>query len=141
MEESVHELKTEDSALVHQDVRWPNIIAGGNEVKAVIDWERAISGDPYYDLAKTEQSLLQFKRPKTRKSYRKYFLEGYRDFKDLPDNWEKLRSFYRALRPVEALWTFEGWTEGMSSERKDEMASSKEKELKEKVEDFRRNYS
>lgn len=140
VEESVNDMDSGDNALVHQDVRWPNIIAGTSSINAVIDWERAISGDPYYDLAKAEQSLLQFKRPKTRESYRKYFLDGYTDFEDLPDNWEKLRSFYRALRPVEALWTFEGWTEGMSSDKKEEMALDKEKELKEKVEAFRKDY-
>ena len=140
VEESVHELNAGDSALIHQDVRWPNIIAGESEVNVVIDWERSISGDPYYDLAKAEQSLLQFKRPETRDSYRKYFFEGYKDFKDLPDDWEKYRAFYRALRPVEALWTFEGWTKEMSNDKKEEMASNKEKELKEKIRRFRKNY-
>jgi aminoglycoside phosphotransferase (APT) family kinase protein len=140
VEESVHKLNAGNSALVHQDVRWPNIIAGRSEINSVIDWERAIAGDPYYDLAKTEQSLLQFKRPETRESYRKHFLKGYRDFKDLPDNWEEIRAFYRALRPVEAVWTFDGWTRGMSSDKKEKMALDKEKELKEKVEAFRKDY-
>lgn len=137
VDEFIDVIDTDRASLVHQDVRWPNIIAGDNSINALIDWERAIAGDPLYDLAKAEESLLQFKRGETRDRYRGYLIDGYNDFIDLPDNWRRVRGFYRALRPVEALWTFNGWTSGMEESRKDEMAVKKERKLKNRMESFR----
>ena len=123
-------------SIIHQDFRWPNVLCGKRNIKAVIDWERALSGDPVYDFVKAEKSLLQFKRIDTRERYLEYLVEGYRTEANLPEDWRWKRDFYRALRPVEALWTFEGWTKEMNEEKKDLMADRKEKELLERIEEF-----
>jgi len=121
------------SAIIHQDFRWPNILVEGSEISAVLDWERALYADPEYDLAKAEESLLQFKTKKACEKYRKSFFQGYKTHRSLSDNWEKKRNFYRALRPVEALWTFKGWTKNMSKDKKDEMASINVEKLNRRI--------
>jgi aminoglycoside phosphotransferase (APT) family kinase protein len=40
-----------EPVLVHGDYRLGNLIWSGTEVVAVLDWEDAAAGDPYYDLA------------------------------------------------------------------------------------------
>lgn len=127
--------------IVHQDIRWPNMKMQGDQVSTVFDWERSISGHHEYDLFKAEESLIQIRTDKLEDRYRKQLLDGYRDYMDLDSGWKRRRDFYRAVRPVEALWTFDGWTDGMDKERKDEMAELKQSELKERIERYRKNYS
>ena len=127
--------------LVHQDVRWPNMKVQGKTVSTIFDWERSISGHHEYDLFKAEESLIQVRSDGLDEKYRQHFLKGYRKHMDLDTGWKQRRDFYLAVRPVEALWTFDGWTDGMSEDRKDEMAEVKRSELKERIERYREKYS
>jgi len=120
-------------SIIHQDYRWPNILVDKSSVSAVLDWERALYGDPEYDLAKAEESLLQFKTEEKRKIYRESLFDGYREERTFSKNWEEKRAFYRALRPVEALWTFDGWTKGMDDNKKDRMASENKEKLRQRI--------
>jgi fructosamine-3-kinase len=132
---------TSSPCLVHQDVRWPNMKVQGKTVSTIFDWERSISGHHEYDLFKAEESLIQVRSEGLEENYRQHFLDGYRKHMDLNEGWKQRRDFYRAVRPVEALWTFEGWTDGMSEERKDEMAEVKRSELEERIERYREDYA
>ncbi|MFB6209674.1 MAG: phosphotransferase family protein [Candidatus Nanohaloarchaea archaeon] len=125
-----------DACLIHQDFRWPNILVDGDQISRIVDWERALSGHHEYDLAKAEESILQFTTQKAREKYRDYFLDSYMQRVSLEEGWSERRKFYRALRPVEALWTFEGWSKGMREEKKQELAEKKRQRLLERIENF-----
>lgn len=43
--------------LLHNDFHSGHIFVEDNRVTGIIDWERALSGDPYYDLAVSEYFL------------------------------------------------------------------------------------
>jgi aminoglycoside phosphotransferase (APT) family kinase protein len=127
--------------LIHQDYRWPNIKVKGSSVSTVFDWERALAGHPEYDLAKAEESLIQLKSDRLYQKYRESFLKGYKKRNCLEPGWDRRVMFYKALRPVEAMWTFEGWTDGMSEEKRNAMARYQRNELNRKIEGFKEEYS
>ena len=129
-----------DPCVIHQDFRWPNMKVDGDTVSAVFDWERALAGHHEYDLTKSLKSLVQVRSENLRKEYRKSFLKGYQKYMDLDNDWKKRKKFYRALRPVEALWTFESWTKGMSKDKKEEMAELHRSNLEERINQFLEEY-
>ncbi|WP_040801030.1 phosphotransferase family protein [Nocardia higoensis] len=69
---------TESGAVVHGDYRLANVMLGaGNRVVAVLDWEEAGSGDPYFDLAWTLQGADGPDDPVMGLAPRAWFLERY----------------------------------------------------------------
>jgi fructosamine-3-kinase len=71
-------LKLERGCLVHKDMALWNIIGSKNTIKAIIDWDDAISGDPTDDIS----LLACFHSGEFINSV----LEGYKEIRDLPDN-------------------------------------------------------
>ncbi|MFB6099983.1 MAG: phosphotransferase family protein [Candidatus Nanohalobium sp.] len=137
VEENLDVLKYVDSpCIIHQDFRWPNVKVSGDKVSTVFDWERAVAGHAEYDLAKAEESLIQVDSNGLYRKYRESLLKGYRKHSKLEDGWERRMQFYKAVRPVEALWTFEGWTEGMNEEKKEAMAEYQRNQLKKRIENY-----
>jgi Ser/Thr protein kinase RdoA (MazF antagonist) len=47
-------------ALIHQDVKWDNCLVGPDDHLRLIDWEVAVAGDPYWDLASALSQYLSF---------------------------------------------------------------------------------
>jgi aminoglycoside phosphotransferase (APT) family kinase protein len=66
--------------LLHGDLGNHNIIADGNKITALIDWEDCMSGDPIFDLAYWGTFF--------RDHYRSQLLEGYCQEKLLPNDFE-----------------------------------------------------
>jgi len=45
------------AAVCHEDYRPGNMIGTGDEIRAVLDWDNAFSGDPQYDVARAERAF------------------------------------------------------------------------------------
>lgn len=103
----VDEIKFEP-VLVHEDFRPGNLIVKNNEIEAVIDWERALVGHNEYDLFKAERDFidLKFRTENIREKYRGYLLDGYREVRELEDDWEQRRDFYRFIHIIQDLRVF-----------------------------------
>jgi len=139
VEENIEVVDTgADPCVIHQDFRWPNMKV--DSISAVFDWERALAGHHEYDLTKSLKSLVQVRSENLREEYTKSFLKGYQKFMDLDDSWRQRKKFYRALRPVEALWTFESWTEGMNKDKKEKMAELHKSNLEERINEYLEEY-
>lgn len=100
VEENLHLLESRDNpVLLHQEFSPRNMVGTSESINAVIDWERAISGDPEYDLATTEKHIIQARdgNPETRENaeeIRKTLYEGYKSKRQLDQGWEKRRNLY-----------------------------------------------
>lgn len=97
-----------EPVLVHEDFRPGNLIVKDNEIKAVIDWERALVGHSEYDLFKAERDFidLKFRTEKTREKYRGCLIDGYREIRELEEGWERRREFYRFIHILQDLRVF-----------------------------------
>jgi aminoglycoside phosphotransferase (APT) family kinase protein len=100
VEENLHLLESRDKpVLLHQEFSPRNMVGTSESINAVIDWERAISGDPEYDLATAEKHIIQAKSgdPEPRENaeeIRKTLYEGYKSKRQLDQGWEKRRNLY-----------------------------------------------
>jgi fructosamine-3-kinase len=84
-------LGIDQGCLVHKDVALWNLLGNTREIKSVIDWDDAISGDPTDDLA----LIACFHNGNEIKA----LLDGYREYKVLPDNFEQ-RFWLHLLRNI-----------------------------------------
>jgi aminoglycoside phosphotransferase (APT) family kinase protein len=100
VEENLHLLESRDNpVLLHQEFSPRNMVGTSEGINAVIDWERAISGDPEYDLATAEKHIIQARdgNPEKRENaeqIRKILYEGYKSKRQLDQGWEKRRNLY-----------------------------------------------
>lgn len=69
------------SRLLHGDLGAHNVLADGERVTAVIDWEDALAGDPVFDIAYWGTFV--------RDPMREHFLEGYARAGALPHDFER----------------------------------------------------
>ena len=85
--------------LLHTDLNSENVFVDSEgEVSCVIDWEYATAGDPGWDLASVERACLQ--EGPFSPADRNALLEGYRAIRNLPAEYERRRTLYRAFLPV-----------------------------------------
>ncbi len=126
LDESAALLSPDDGAmpgrvtLVHEDLYPGNVLAG--RPPGVIDFESAMVGDPGYDLARTEDAVLDG-RPDldraTRERVRDALYAGYRAGADafgtptgpdgLPPGYRRRRPTYRVLTHLSMVHAFEHW--------------------------------
>ncbi|WEL19456.1 phosphotransferase family protein [Candidatus Nanohalococcus occultus] len=90
----------DEFVLVHQEFSPRNLVGDEKGINAVVDWERAISGDPEYDLFTAEKHLLQAEPDKPEVSdkadeIRKTLIQSYREERELADGWRKRRRLYQ----------------------------------------------
>ncbi|WP_414837026.1 phosphotransferase [Candidatus Nanohalococcus occultus] len=90
----------EEFVLVHQEFSPRNLLFDENGVNAVVDWERAISADPEYDLFTAEKHFLQAEPGKPAVSdnaeeITENLIESYREERELADGWRKRRYLYQ----------------------------------------------
>lgn len=85
-------------SLVHKDYHVPHILAKGNTIKGIIDFEWAIAGDPCLDI--TKACLWMFPSDP---AMEKIFLRGYRRTKTLGKEFDARRPLYKVLTLFSAL--------------------------------------
>jgi len=120
--------------MVHQDFSFKNMIVEGDEIKAVIDWERAISGHRELDLFKFERSLMsKFRTRKIGNKYGDLLIKEYNSIKHLESGWERRRKIYMLISLIQTMWTFEEWSEDIPEKVKEGIKENMEKEFDNRV--------
>ncbi len=82
-------LEMDQGCLVHKDMALWNLLGTSHSIKAVIDWDDSISGDPADDI-----SLLACFHPW---AFIEQVMEGYKEYKEMPENFS-IRFWMHLLR-------------------------------------------
>lgn len=116
----------ENFVLCHDDYRPGNIMARNGEIVAVIDWARAFSGDPLYDLI---NSGYHFDNDEKEQIPNKEFQRGYNEsYKSVPD--EKRKNLYLLNSIIGQMIGFSTiWGSSYSTEEQKEIRSKLSKDL------------
>jgi aminoglycoside phosphotransferase (APT) family kinase protein len=109
----------EKKKLVFYDFRPDNVIAKNGRIEALIDFERACSGDPLWDYAYSEMSFVEPHRyydmhepPKAdEERLREAFQRGYEKKIKLGGNWRQKVNLYKLGIVIKRFNTFKNWTE------------------------------
>ncbi|PSG98834.1 MAG: hypothetical protein BRC29_01765 [Nanohaloarchaea archaeon SW_7_43_1] len=130
------QLEEPEKTLVFYDFRPDNVITEDGKIKALIDFERAWSGDPLWDYAYSEMSFVEpyhyFTMHKPRKAgdaeLREVFQKGYEQEEQLGTGWRRKVKLYKLGIIIKGFITFKGFTEGM--EMSEEEINRQEKLLR-----------
>lgn len=110
VEDHVARAAAPDPALLHRDFRPANLLFRDGAVAGVVDWERAVAGDPLYDLVKAEMNFAaQFPAAERERRW-DAFLRGYRGVRPVPEAPDRT-DLYRFLHVLEILWAAPLWME------------------------------
>lgn len=126
----------EKKKLVFYDFRPDNVIAKNGRIKALVDFERAWSGDPLWDYAYSEMSFVEphhyynmHKPPNADEDrLREAFQRGYEEKIKLRGNWRQKVDLYKLGVVIKRFNTFKNWTE--STEMTEEEIGRQEKLLR-----------
>ena len=122
--------------MVHQDYSFKNMIVVGTEVKVVIDWERALSGNSELDLFKFERSIQSKFRTKSKaEKYGAFLLETYTDSIELESGWEQRRNIYMLISLIETMWTFSEWSQDLPENIAEGLEKNMRKEFYNRIND------
>ncbi|NMJ77227.1 phosphotransferase [Nanohaloarchaea archaeon] len=120
------ELTEPEKKLVFYDFRPDNVIARNGMIEALIDFERAWSGDPIWDYAYSEMSFVEphhyyemQEPPKAdEERLQEAFQRGYEKKIKLGGNWRQKVNLYKLGIVIKRFNTFKNWTEskGMTEE-------------------------
>jgi len=89
---------------IHFDMKPDNLIFKDGELEAILDWEKAISGNPEWDL---QYSMIQFgagqfESETIAEEMSKQLFKGYLEKRELSENWRRRLLYYNMI------WTFKG---------------------------------
>lgn len=109
---------TKDSCCVHWDVSPDNLIIKNGGINAVIDWEKAVSGPPEWDLANSRVQMIHrwFETDEINQELEKEFFRGYVSRRDLCGKWRQKVLYFGMIQSLMGMANFEEWTsrEGLS---------------------------
>jgi Ser/Thr protein kinase RdoA (MazF antagonist) len=119
------------SCLVHYDIAPDNVFCKDGEISCVIDWSRAMSGDPAFDLAYAQVQFILAFHDGERAEELSQSLFGSYDTERLEGDWRNRAWFYRKLFVIEGMKSFESWTESqnLTSAEKRESAKWQREEI------------
>jgi len=132
----ISRLEEPENTLVFYDFRPENVIAEDGKIKALIDFERAWTGDPLWDYAYSEMSFVEphhyydmHKPPNAdEEKLRKIFQKCYKQERELEENWREKVNLYKLGIIIKRFNSFKGWTE--STEMTEEEIKRQEKLLR-----------
>lgn len=101
----------DDPVFCHHDYRPANLVFRDGGVAGVVDWERALRGDPAYDLTK---AVINFADAPARDAtatdrLRTALREGYAEARPPPTDDDRRRRAYRLLHHLEVVWAYPVW--------------------------------
>lgn len=113
------ELDEPEKTLVFYDFRPDNVIAENGRIEALIDFERAWSGDPLWDYTYSEMSFVEphhyydmHEPPNAdEERLRQAFHQGYKQEIELEEDWRKKVNLYKLGIIIKRFNSFKGWTE------------------------------
>lgn len=95
VEATIEEIPEEPyAAVVHRDYRPGNLMAEGDCITGILDWDNAFSGDPRYDVARAEQSFASRFDGDRQEAVRELFRDAYEEADAELD--ERLHEHYHA---------------------------------------------
>jgi aminoglycoside phosphotransferase (APT) family kinase protein len=99
MEEHKGLAEVSDPCCVHFDVTPDNLIVKDGGINAVLDWEKAISGAPEWDLQYSKILMInaQFETESIEEEIFKQFLESYLEENKLKKGWQKRFLYYNTI--------------------------------------------
>lgn len=104
---------------LHYDVSPDNLLIKNGQIRALIDWEKAISGPPEWDLANTREAMIYrwFESDSIPSNLERKFFNSYRACRKLSCEWKKKVLYYETLQRFRYMADFEkiaavgDWTE------------------------------
>jgi len=109
IEEHKELAEVSDPCCVHFDVTPDNLIVKDGGINAVLDWEKAISGAPEWDLQYSKILMInaQFETESIENEMFRQFLEFYLQENELKQGWQKRFLYYNTIWTYQALANFE----------------------------------
>jgi len=109
MEEHKELAEVADPCCVHFDVTADNLIVEDGGIKAVLDWEKAISGAPEWDLQYSKILMINvhFETESIEEEMFEEFLKAYLKENELKQGWQKRFLYYNTIWSYQALANFE----------------------------------
>lgn len=101
-----------DPVLVHQEFSPRNMMTKDEKITGVIDWERAISGDPEYDLFIAEKQFTTKTKlfegtSQTPEEIKQALRSEYTKFRNLEDGWRERRKIYQLIYITQIMWVLD----------------------------------
>jgi aminoglycoside phosphotransferase (APT) family kinase protein len=109
IEEHKELAEVSDPCCVHFDVTPDNLIVKDEGINAVLDWEKAISGAPEWDLQYSKILMInaQLKTKSIENEMFKEFLKSYLQENKLKKGWQKRFLYYNTIWTYQSLANFE----------------------------------
>lgn len=109
MEEHKELAEVSDPCCVHFDVTPDNLIVKDGDINAVLDWEKAISGAPEWDLQYSKILMInaQFETESIEENMFEEFLKSYLEENKLKPGWQKRFLYYNTIWTYQSLANFE----------------------------------
>jgi aminoglycoside phosphotransferase (APT) family kinase protein len=109
MQEHKELAEVSNPCCVHFDVTPDNLIVKDGGINAVLDWEKAISGAPEWDLQYSKILMInaQFETESIEKEMFKQFLKSYLEENKLREGWQKRFLYYNTIWTYQSLANFE----------------------------------
>ncbi|EHK01946.1 phosphotransferase [Candidatus Haloredivivus sp. G17] len=135
LKENLSQLNTDSRpVMVHQDFSFKNMIVQGGEIRAVIDWERAISGHRELDLFKFERSISsKFRTKSIGEKYGELLIQKYQSEHSLESGWEERRNIYMLISLLQTMWTYDDWSKNIPQKIRKKIKENMEKEFENRV--------
>jgi aminoglycoside phosphotransferase (APT) family kinase protein len=109
MEEHKELANVSDPCCVHFDVTPDNLIVKNGRINAVLDWEKAISGAPEWDLQYSKILMINapFETESIENEMFEEFLKSYLEENKLKPGWQKRFLYYNTIWTYQSLAKFE----------------------------------
>lgn len=111
-----------ENVCLHFDVTPDNMIVNDGEIEALIDWEKAISGRPEWDLgyARIQMIYRWFDTEEIQSEPEEELFSGYFEENELADGWRKRLVYFNTIWNLRTLANFENIFQDVSDEEWEE---------------------
>jgi aminoglycoside phosphotransferase (APT) family kinase protein len=111
-----------DNVCLHFDVTPDNIIVNDSGIEALIDWEKAISGRPEWDLgyARIQMIYRWFDTEEIQRELEEELFNGYFEENELADGWRKRLVYFNTIWNLKPIANFEKHFEDATEQEKKE---------------------
>lgn len=107
--EYLHLVEEDHFCCLHYDISPDNLLIKNGEIQGVIDWEKAISGPPEWDLGNTREAMIYrwFESDEISTNLENKFFAAYRSSRRLKQGWKMKVLYYETLQRFRYMADFE----------------------------------